>query len=62
MCILIIAGKKPNDLDTTMVGKEGYENFFEDNYGKDKLLLGGPICEDRGNLYPALFDGMREMA
>ena len=59
MCILIIAGKKPNALvemginnEATMVGKEGDEDFFENNCGKDKLFPGGPTCEVRGKTVP----------
>jgi len=59
MCILIIAGKKPSALvelrinnDATMVGKEGDEDFFENNCGKDKLFPGGPTCEVRGKTVP----------
>ena len=55
MCILIIAGKKPDALvemginhTAEMNGEEGDEDFFEKNSGPAKLYPGGPTCTVRG--------------
>ena len=59
MCVLIIAGKKPNALvekginnDAETIGGEGDENFFENNCGEGKLFPGGPTCTFRNKLVP----------
>ena len=55
MCIIIIAGKKPDVLvemgingAAEMNGEEGDEDFFEKNSGVGKLYPGGPTCTVRG--------------
>jgi len=55
MCVMIIAGKKPDVLvemginsAAEMNGKEGDEDFFDKNSGAGKLYPGGPTCTVRG--------------
>ena len=59
MCILIIAGKRPMALvemginnSAAIVGEEGDANFFDNNYGEEKLFPGGPTCDFRGKKVP----------
>ena len=66
MCILIIAGKKPNALvelginnDATMVGKEGDEAFLRTIVEKTNYFQRDLPVKFGGRQSPVLFDGTR---
>ena len=59
MCILIIAGKKPNatieagvDIRINPVGNPKSRNFLHQNSGPGKYFPGGPVCSFRGKNLP----------
>jgi hypothetical protein len=67
MCILIIAGKKPNALvemginnEATMVGKEGDEDFFKTTAAKTNYFLADPSVKSVEKQSPASFAGTKK--
>ena len=70
MCVIIYEGKERNvfvksgidpsmhplynHFDDCSVDEDNNFEFFENNYGKGRLFLGGPVCEIEGKKIPTM--------